>query len=178
MRIIDNALPDFAQFQTRILEPGFPWYYARATKASDGYVNPYLYSWVHLVFDDGKWYSQFAQFITTEILSALALANEPVKGLFRVRVILNTISDQPYLNGAHVDFTWPHKTALLYINDADGDTLIYNERWESGVPENLTVARQVAPLANRMVLFDGLQLHTGTTPTKTARRVVLNVNYE
>jgi hypothetical protein len=27
-------------------------------------------------------------------------------------------------------------------------------------------------------MFDGLQLHTGTTPTKTARRIVLNINYD
>ncbi len=171
-------MPNFAEFQAKIMAPGFPWYYARATKQTDGYINPYLYSWVHLVFDDGKWYSEAAQFISNEIVAALALANEAPKGVFRIRVIMNTITDQPYLNGAHVDFTWPHKTALLYINDADGDTVIYNERWESGVPETLTVAQDIQPVANRLVLFDGLRLHTGTTPTKTARRVVLNINYE
>jgi hypothetical protein len=41
-----------------------------------------------------------------------------------------------------------------------------------------TPEHRVAPVANRLVLFDGLQFHSGTTPVKTPRRVVVNINYE
>ena len=178
MRVIDNAFPTFGELQDKILEPGFPWFYARGTREDDGNANPYLMGWVHMVYDHGKWYSNHAEFILKQIISAMAAIGEPMQNVYRIRIVLNTISDQPYLNGAHVDFGWPHKTALLYVNDADGDTVIYEERWAEVRPETFTVAQTVAPLANRMVLFDGLHFHTGTTPTKTARRIVLNVNYD
>jgi hypothetical protein len=177
-RIVDDAMPGFAELQARVLAPGFPWYYARATRETDGAANPYLAGWVHLVYDHGKWYSQDAQFITGKIIEAFQAIEEPAETVFRIRIVLNAVSDQPYLNGPHVDFVWPHKTALLYLNDADGDTVIYEERWREGYGGPYTVAQAIAPKAGRMALFEGLRFHTGTTPTKTARRVVLNVNYE
>ena len=178
MRIIDKAAPGFAELQARILEPGFPWHYARATREDDGGDNPWLRGWVHMVYDHGQWYSRDAEFILQQIIAMMNAVAEPIGSIYRIRIVLNTITDQPYLNGAHVDFVWPHKTALLYINDADGDTMIYEELCEGERPETFTVSHQVAPAANRLVLFDGLRFHTGTTPTRTARRVVLNVNYD
>ena len=180
MRVVDNAAPDFAALQAKILAPGFPWYYARGTRENDGNTNPYLYGWVHLVYDKGQWFSQDYELFVNQIIAMMAAVAEPIENIYRVRLVLNTISDQPYLNGAHVDFVWPHKTALLYVNDADGDTLVYDERWqdEAKEPETFTVAHRIPPAANRLALFDGLNFHTGTTPTKTARRIVLNVNYD
>jgi hypothetical protein len=178
MRVIDDAMPDFADLQAAIMAPGFPWYYARGTREDDGNANPYLYGWAHMVFDKGAWYSEQAGFITHKVAGLLQALKESVNSLLRLRIVMNTISDQPYLNGPHVDFVYPHKTALLYINDADGDTVVYNEQWNDGIPDPLTVARTVAPAAGRAFLFDGLQLHTGTTPTKAARRIVLNINYD
>ena len=180
MRIVDDAMPNFAALQDRILSPGFPWYYARATKKGDEGVNPWLYGWVHLVYDEGKFYSEDYPLFIDQIGLLLGSVGETMRtGAFRIRVIMNTLTDRPYLNGAHTDLVHPHKTALLYLNDADGDTLIYREKLGEADPEGpLTVERAVAPKANRMVMFDGLQLHTGTTPVKAARRIVLNINYD
>jgi len=76
---------------------------------------------------------------------------------------------------------------LLYLNDADGSTVIYNETYEptfgnmdqhyEKIKNNLTIMETVEPKANRMVIFDSRHYHTGTLPTSTARRVVLNINY-
>ena len=171
-------MPDFPELQAAIMAPGFPWYSALGTRVDYGNVNPYLYGWVHMVFDKGNWYSEQAGLITHKVAGLFRALNEPVENILGLRIVMNTISDQPYLNGAHVDFVYPHKTALLYINDSDGDTVIYKEQWKDGVPEKLTVAQTVPAVANRVFLFDGLHLHTGTTPAKTARRIVLNINYD
>ena len=178
MRVIDNAMPGFADFQAQVMAPGFPWHYARATKPGDEGVNPWLYGWVHLVFDNGQWFSHHHDLFMNAISQMFIALNEPVKGIHRIRVVLNTLTDQPYLNGAHVDLLIPHKTALLYVNDADGDTLLYQERWREGYDGPYAEAHRIAPAANRLVLFDGLTFHTGTTPVKTPRRVVMNINYE
>jgi hypothetical protein len=177
MRVIDNAAPGFGALQEKILAPGFPWHYARATQ-KDGVDNPWLRGWVHVVYDHGNWYSQDGEFILNHIVDMFAAVNEPATNIYRIRLVLNTITDQPYLNGAHVDFVWPHKTALLYLDDADGDTVIYEETWREERPAAFTEAGRFAPAANRLVLFDGLRFHTGTTPARAARRVVLNVNYD
>jgi hypothetical protein len=178
MRVIDNAAPGFDALQGRILEPGFPWYYARATQEKGGSDNPWLRGWVHVVYDHGNWYSQDGEFILNHIVAMFAAVGEPATNIYRIRLVLNTISDRPYLNGAHVDFVWPHKTALLYLDDADGDTVIYEERWQDPPPTAFTEAGRFAPAPNRLVLFDGLRFHTGATPTRAARRIVLNVNYD
>jgi hypothetical protein len=179
MRIVDDAMPNFAALQARTMAPGFPWYYARQTRKEDEGANPWLNGWVHLVYDNGEFYSHDHPLFIEQIGYLLgALGEEPKEGVFRIRMIMNTLTDRPYPNGAHVDLMHPHKTALLYLNDADGDTLIYKERWGEADPSGpLTLDRAVAPKANRAVLFDGLQLHTGTTPVQAARRVVLNINY-
>ena len=178
MRVIDDAAPGFAALQEKILAPGFPWHYARATQKTDGPENPWLRGWVHVVYDHGHWYSQDGEFILNQIAAMFAAVGEPATSIYRIRLVLNTIADRPYLNGAHVDFFWPHKTALLYLDDADGETVIYEERWSEQPPAAFTEAARVAPAPNRLALFDGLRFHTGTLPTRAARRVVLNVNYD
>ena len=180
MRIIDSAVPDFPALQELILAVGFPWYYARQTKPAEGQpVNPFLHGWVHMVFDNGVYYSEFADKIFAWVRPALVQAGESVSMLHRIRIVLNVITDQPYLNGAHVDLpNYPHKTALIYMNDSDGKTVIYNERWQPGYDGPFTVAQEIDAVANRMLIFDGMRYHSGTTPAKTPRRVILNVNYE
>jgi hypothetical protein len=42
----------------------------------------------------------------------------------------------------------------------------------------MSVMEAVDPVANRMVLFNGLHYHSGTTPKDSARRVVMNINYK
>jgi hypothetical protein len=177
-RIIDRAAPQFEQLESHVMGVGFPWTYSRRTTKDGGDDNPYLNGWAHLVYDQGKWYSAAHQSILGAVIDMMQACGEPMTEVFRIRFVLNTITHEPYLNGPHVDFFWPHRTALLYLNDSDGDTLIYDERWSEDGPAASTVAQTVAPMANRLVCFDGLRFHTGTTPTRTARRVVLNINYE
>jgi len=178
VRVIDDAMPGFAAFQAQVMAPGFPWHYARATRPGDEAANPWLNGWVHLVLDNGQWFSPHLDLFMDSLTQMFVGLGEPVQGIHRIRVVLNTLTDRPHLNGAHVDLTTPHKTALLYVNDADGDTVIYEERWREGYAGPFTEAHRVAPVANRLALFDGLTFHTGTTPVKTPRRVVVNINYE
>jgi hypothetical protein len=177
-RVIDDAMPGFAEFQARVMAPGFPWHYARQTRQEDGGANPWLNGWVHLVLDNGVWFSEHHDLIMDKLTDMFVAIGEPVMGIHRIRAVLNTLTDRYYLNGAHVDLQMPHKTALLYLNDADGDTVIYRETWQAGYAGPFTEGDRVAPKAGRLVLFDGLRFHTGTTPVKTPRRVVLNINYE
>lgn len=80
-------------------------------------------------------------------------------------------------------FYW---TSILYLDDSDGDTIIWKERYndfpliefDDDKPfsdENILVS--VKPKANRLVIFDGHLYHTGHSPSKQKSRTLLNVNF-
>jgi hypothetical protein len=69
----------------------------------------------------------------------------------------------------HVDMNGEHHTAVYYVNDSDGDTIIYNEREELGT---YTIKQKVTPKQGRMVLFDGSLYHTAEQPLNNVRCVV------
>ena len=90
----------------------------------------------------------------------------------------------------HIDMPQPHIATIFYFNDSDGNTVIYNERYdgengeysskaiqEKGLEEKLTIQQEIEPKANRMVAFDGLYIHTGSVPAKHNTRVILNSNF-
>ena len=81
-------------------------------------------------------------------------------------------------NLPHIDYNFPHKTVIFYLNDSDGPTWIFNEKFNGPEePTKFTVGEKVDPKENRMILLDGLQYHTASNPINSDRRVILNVNY-
>ena len=98
--------------------------------------------------------------------------------LFRVKV--NVTFPSPGYNNyqaqvAHTDMAYedgrkvPHEVFLYYINDSDGPTYFFNEKYE------LTDA--VEPKMGRGVLFDGSKLHAGSSPVHNSFRFALNINF-
>jgi hypothetical protein len=55
-----------------------------------------------------------------------------------------------------------------------GDMIRQKRTEEEFVPE---ILERVSPKANRLVLFDGNLLHTGSSPTKHKNRILINSNY-
>jgi hypothetical protein len=192
IKVLDNVLPayEFKKLHDEIMQVSFPWYYGRTALADDNPTNPFLYAFVRPVIDDGNIVFDPYSTITNAVRLALGYAGENVKSILRVRCILNTVADKNYEFGTHIDLNQPHRTALLYLNDSDGDTIIYNERFaptlsalgghividEDTLPE-LTIRETVTPKANRMTIFDGHLYHSGKTPTIVPRRVAININY-
>jgi hypothetical protein len=70
---------------------------------------------------------------------------------------------------------WPGRTTLLYyVNNSDGDTIFYNERFTGQPIGKLTEQMRVSPKKNRAVIFDSSQLHSACKPTNKNYRIVLN----
>jgi hypothetical protein len=76
--------------------------------------------------------------------------------------------EENYLTGFHTDFQYEntpnYKTAIMYLNDNDGYTLL-----EDGT--------KIEAKSNRIVIFDGTTQHCGTTCTDENKRITLNLNY-
>jgi len=72
-------------------------------------------------------------------------------------------------NTPHIDFPFPHKVLLYYVNESDGNTFFFDK--------NKNVTKRVEHKKGRCVLFDGSILHSGAHPSKTDKRITINISY-
>ena len=100
--------------------------------------------------------------------------------ILRVRLDMTVFNPIKFKHLPHVDGFGEHKTAILYMTDSDAETVIYNEKLlnETDVVdfENLSIQQTVIPKENRLVVFDGQYLHTGHSPSRYMKRILLNIN--
>lgn len=76
-----------------------------------------------------------------------------------------------FYNSPHVDEASNVETALYYVNDSDGDTVIFNEQ----VGENqLNEFSRVSPVKGKLAIFNSSYFHASTPPIKSKHRAVIN----
>jgi len=86
----------------------------------------------------------------------------------------------------HVDMKINHLAIVYYVNDSDGDTVIYNNnegndmgtmfKHINGVQTNdFTLLKNISPKKGRLVVFDGNLYHYGDYP-KTNDRYIINID--
>ena len=102
----------------------------------------------------------------------------PVNDLLRIRVGLQTkVSDTQIIHTPHIDSENSHKVFLYYINNSDGDTIIYNQKFSEGVEKKFTIQDRISPMQGLGILFDGDYYHSSSSPTNDFRAVVtINFN--
>lgn len=107
--------------------------------------------------------------------------------LIRVRLGLfpRDALNVPFHN-PHVDFYEPHLVGLYYVNDSDGDTVVFDQTADQvTVQESVTLANagrftekaRVPPKKGRMAFFDGKHYHASMHPMKTSHRIVITFNF-
>lgn len=90
-----------------------------------------------------------------------------IKTLHRMRLgCLLSNSDLPH-NNPHIDFEFQHMVGLYYVNDSDGDTII----WDGDKRETVT------PKRGRFAVFNGKYYHASSCPRVSPTRIVLTFNF-
>lgn len=104
--------------------------------------------------------------------------DKPIKDILRARasMIKENATFGDYYQVPHVDYTIPHYSAIYYINDADGDTVFFDEFYTDDDYSKKTIQQRIPPERGKCIIFDGLQYHTGTVPTKN-KRMIININF-
>lgn len=182
MEIIDNFIPEkeFTELQEQVLSKFFPWFYLENIT---GNINP------NYTDSSGFYHSVYNKITgtesrTVEIFTPLFKALETIGytsdslSVLRLGLLIPSVTKKAgdYMI-PHIDIQDKHyDTALLYIDDSDGDTVFFNEFYDGTTIDNYTVKERVSPKKNRLVLFDGFQYHAATCPVKSQRRIVLNIN--
>ena len=142
LKVIDNFLdPEyFNELKEFISSDNFPWYYNNCITDKN----------------DPKNYFYF----THVFYSPEAFQNSNHFSIWK-RFYVNV--DKKRKHETHVDYDFPHKGCLFYINDNNGETHFENKK--------------VKPKENRVVFFDPHKPHASSLCTDQKRRVVINFNY-
>ena len=70
--------------------------------------------------------------------------------------------------------TW---AIIYYVNESDGDTVIYNEVEEFKDLSKYTIRKKISPKKGRMVFIKGHLFHSASIPSnKYSKRIVINYN--
>lgn len=101
--------------------------------------------------------------------------------IHRVRGGLSTIHSDGGIHFPHVDFPFPHYTFLYYVNDSDGDTILFNEKFDINKDvydqhDDFTIFKSFTPKRGKAILFNGLTYHSSSNPQHHESRVVINMN--
>ena len=103
----------------------------------------------------------------------------------RVGLFTKTAIQAPHHN-PHVDFCQPHRTAVYYVNDSDGDTFVFDQTYETVSVDDsarfanenrFTVAGRVSPKRGTMMAFDGRHYHASMHPLKASKRIAITFNF-
>lgn len=193
MEIIDNFMPleDYTAIKTSIMSLEFPWYYTEFVSApkdkivipeniinvcreSDGFFHPIFN--VQKPQNTSPVIEIFQKFFTA--LETIGYAPGDLITL-RVNMLLPKHGyTKDIFHPPHVDcLDMLNETVIFYVNDSDGDTVLFNQR-TTDLEEKYTISERIPPKGNRLLIFDGDQYHAGSLPIQSDRRIVINSNLQ
>lgn len=186
IKVIDNFLPrkEHLHWQHLLTHSDFSWYLsgekntvqqtqARKKRKEHKNINEYIQFTHMFYFKDNKVNKINSNYFPLiENLCKHFIKKRKLKELHILRAKANL---QPRIQNAkkhehntpHVDFLDDHMVLLYYVNNSDGDTHFFKGK---------KIIKSVSPKANRLVVFDGNLLHTGSHPIKSIYRIVLNID--
>jgi hypothetical protein len=178
IKVIDNFLNDKNLEDTiekELLSSEYPWFYQNATAyespwRTDDRFNEFGFLSHTMVKDfeaNSKWY-QIAKAFAILTNKYLNIENE-------YNTINRAFSNLVFRNGytkptpPHVDNEQKHLVLLYYVNDSDGNTII----WDKDIQK---IEAEVEPRKGRMLIFEGSHWHSGHAPQHHDIRMNINVN--
>jgi len=173
MIIKDNFLSEqqFSYIKETITAENFPWYYCYGVVEPFDLVKgeeKYNQQLTHLFYEGGLPYSEYYYKIVLPFLQLI----KPL-ALIRCKANMLFATDSEVVHGWHRDIEKidgidyigeKHKTAIYYLNTNNGKTYF-------------KTGEIVNSVENRLVIFDGTKIHTGSSCTDEKIRIVLNFNY-
>jgi len=174
IEIVDNFLDDFYIDYISDAICNVNWNYRKNISIGNNEILPWMHGFNRPLFDleSGITFeNQKADIFIPFILKVENYFNLDQYSLLRARLDMTVRSPENTLHIPHKDMNINHYVCILYCNDTDGDTIIYNETCKQ---ENYTIQKKISPLKNRLVFFDGSYYHTGHSPSKNNYRILSN----
>lgn len=191
MKVYDGVLgpKSLGLLQTEVVYNNlFPWNFIVTTEKKNSY-SIFDYSFAHIALHDEKPISPMFNVVNPILTGVFEKLGIEFKKFLRFRFALQTPIDREYLNEIHIDSNKPHKSAIFYLNNSDGNTILYSNRYDpdsfiSGADykkrigtDNFVILQEVEPIENRLLVFDGFHYHRSQRPTNHPSRIILNINF-
>lgn len=185
IEVYDNvvSVEDQNKIENIFTSTEFPWFFSNGTveEKAAGYKDtldsdyPNIKEYVQ--FTHG-FYRQEPFFVSPEYKEIKFLFDNFVKStatkvndLLRIKANLQTqcnFSTSDFYNTPHRDQPMDHTVVIYYVNDSDGDTLIFDDK---------QIIKRISPKKGRFVMFNGKYFHAGRHPIISEKRIVLNYNF-
>jgi len=142
----------------------------------------------HFFYEHQKTQSNFFQLFYPIFLSISSKVNIPFNMLIRMRANMTLANPESKLDWhmPHIDSFMPHYNAIYYVNDTDGDTVIFNEtnnEYDSGQQDittiknnEFTVKQRIKPQRGKLLVFPGKYYHSSSPVRNHKYRCVINMN--
>lgn len=187
---IENFLPIEQQEQLikELTHPGFPWGLTlNSVYGSAGIIDhDAAIGFFHTFLFDGEQKSPDLPLVgwIMNSFEEQVYGRVRIKSMDRIRggLFLKHPSDRPH--PPHVDGEKPHWTAVYYVNDCDGDFILYNETYPEIESEfkkdnsEFTVKRRVRPAQGKLIAFNGRHFHSSSFPNTKAFRLAITFNFQ
>lgn len=190
IEVFDDVISkDYQRYILNLVnEQDFPLYF-RPNIVTYNYsdVKQNIHGFTHQLFEHNKSVSTYFNTIYPMVLSITEKTGVRFNTLERMRfnfVLGNPESKMDY-HMPHVDNYTPHLVAIYYVNDCDGDTVIFDqflevpsvEKDEEMIQLNTwTVKKRIEPKMGRLVVFDGRYYHASSYTKTQPYRCVINMN--
>lgn len=193
MKLIENVLTDNEKDRIKgiLLRDNFDWFYNSSTARiipgnksaieDDNTVDSIQFT--HKLFTDETFESEHVEYVI-KIMKALE-EKEGIVCTKMIRAKSNLLVQEPlygvdFYHPPHVDIRNPtniNYSLIYYVNDSDGDTFVFNEKFGDEF-DNLTIAHRQTPTEGSALLFKSTNYHASSSPINTKSRVVINIVFE
>jgi hypothetical protein len=201
--VIDNVVPE--SFQNSIIarvqgDQHFPWFLLHRIGHPDhygvgttpAYVDANItddVGFFHMAFD-GNYVSPYYDFFRAILEFFSEKTNIEITNILRIRLRYTHKGkdhDEFKYAAPHVDFNTghPYCTLVYYVNDSDGDTIIFDkifnpqeEIYDPVFSEPISELVRVTPRKGQGLFFNGHRYHAGNYPVKCSSRIVINFDFE
>ena len=198
--LIENLIPNSIQKEIYDLcsSNNFPWYYTSGIwgKVID---NPpkWQYSamnnlnvtdspgFTHMFFDGGQPTSNYYSLLRTVLYFLEHKLDFEIENIIRMRgrMTLQTPNHTKEKYAApHFDFfdVPNYYTLVYYVNDSDGDTILFREKMEDLLAENVihpNITSKITPKKGSGIFFSGDTYHAGNFPIDFSNRIIINYDF-
>ena len=167
MQVIDDCIPKFEQdyFEAIALgyiEKGLPWTAKYESTAQQDGQKPI--SFKHVLKSSAEISSHFPNFVCIPQTVANSIGYTLEDIIFARAFLTIPYETDLQHHAPHTDLHYPHTSLIYYVNDADGDTVFFDD-------DNYIVEK-VKPKKGRCVIFDGLIPHGAGIPSNGPRCIV------
>lgn len=169
--IIKNILPNILQKEIYDLITGsyFPWFWNENSTSSENN-NENTFQFIHIFYMDNEILSDKYNLVLPILWFFEKETNIKIKSIKRIKANLNTrylMNEKDKKDAIHKDWEEDNYLSLIYyVNDSDGETLIYNK--------NDNIEHKIIPKSNSLVYFKSNINHAGIFPVINKKRIIIN----